>query len=216
MTRCRCQAIVVHRERLLLVEGRDEHNLVEAMMSRCSGNPAHRVQVVEAGGRDRFPDEILAILNRARTSGVTLRAMGIVRDADDDGAAAWKSVRNAVKKARLQPPDSHGAFSDGPPDVGILIVPDADGQGALETLCVRSVAGTRAGDCVEEYLACLEAGGLLESRNRDKSFAHAWLAGGDDPVARVGEGAKQGRWNFDDPAFAALRRFVQRLAERGG
>ena len=51
----------------------------------------------------------------------------------------------------------------------------------------------------------------LHSTNRDKSFAHAWLASCRDPVARVGEAARQGAWNFDHPAFAPLVRFVQRL-----
>lgn len=125
-------------------------------------------------------------------------------------------MHDAVNRAGLRAPGGNGGFSDGPPDVGILIIPDARGSGALETLCVRSVAETPAGDCVERYLACLEDGGVLESANRDKSFTHAWLSAGPDPVARVGEGARQGRWNFDHPAFAPLVQFVQRLAERGG
>ena len=203
-------------ERLLLVEGRDEYHLFEALMERCLGDLAAEVQVVEAGGRTRFQARIDAILRDADTRGVTLRAVGVVRDADTDGAAAWNSVCDAVNRAGLQAPGDHGDFSDGPPDVGVLIIPDAHGQGALETLCVRSVAETPAGDCVERYLACLENSDVLKSTNRDKSFAHAWLAGSPDPVARVGEGAKQGRWNFDHPAFAPLIQFVQRLAERQG
>lgn len=205
----------IERERLLLVEGRDESNLFEALKSHCLGDLAAKVQVVEAGGRTRFQSRILAILKDANKRGVSLRAVGVVRDADADGGGAWDSVRDAVGKAGLRAPSRHGDFSDGPPDVGILIVPDARGRGALETLCVRSLAETPAADCVERYLTCLEDSDVLASTNRDKSFAHAWLAGGPDPVARVGEGAKQGRWNFDHPAFASLVRFVERLAERG-
>ena len=205
----------VECERLLLVEGRDESNLFDALKTHCLGDLAPMVQVVEAGGRTRFQSRILAILKDATKRGVALRALGVVRDADTDGGAAWASVRDAVGKAGLQAPGRHGDFSDGPPDVGILIIPDAQGRGALETLCVRSLAETPAGDCVERYLTCLADSDVLASTNRDKSFAHAWLAGGPDPVARVGEGAKQGRWNFDHPAFASLVRFVERLAERG-
>ncbi len=220
MTPCRSQ-LRVRRERLLLVEGRDEYNFVEALTKHSekhwSCDLAARVQVIEAGGHTRFPARIQAILRRvAATPGITLRALGIVRDADSDGLAAWHSVRDAVSRADLQAPDRNGDFSDGPPDAGILIIPDSQGRGALETLCVQSVAETPAGDCVKRYLTCLKDHDVLESANRDKSFTHAWLAAGPDPVARVGEGARQGRWNFDHPAFAPLVRFVQRLAERGG
>ena len=69
----------------------------------------------------------------------------------------------------------------------------------------------RAAIASSGYLACLQAEGALESGNRDKSFAHAWLASRRDPVARVGEGAQQGVWKFDHRAFAPLVRFIERL-----
>ena len=46
---------------------------------------------------------------------------------------------------------------------------------------------------------------------RDKTFAHAYLAATDDPVARVGEGALQGAWDFDSDAFADLSAFLREL-----
>ena len=208
--------IRVKCERLLLVEGKDEYNLFEALKTHCLGDSAANVQVVEAGGHTQFRERIRAILINVAQNRIMLRAMGVVRDADNDGAAAWNSVCGAVREAGLQAPDGHGDFSDGPPDVGVFIIPDAQAQGALETLCVRSLAETPAGDCVNRYLACLENRDALASTNRDKSFAHAWLASRPDPMARVGEGAQQGEWNFEHPAFAPLVQFVKRLAERAG
>ena len=52
----------VRCERLLLVEGRDECNLFEALKGRCLGDSAAEVQVVEAGGHTRFQARIHAIL----------------------------------------------------------------------------------------------------------------------------------------------------------
>ncbi len=199
---------------LLLVEGKDEVSLLARLNRHCLGDSAAGLQVVEAGGHTKFRARIDAILRSSETNNVKLRALGIVRDADEDGEAAWASVRDAVSRAGLEPPDSHGEFSDGPPDVGILILPDIHRRGAIETLCVQSVEKTPAGRCAEQYLACLEESEVLESRNRDKSFVHAWLAGGRDPVVRVGEGARQGRWDFDHAAFAPLAQFVRHLAER--
>ena len=62
---------------------------------------------------------------------------------------------------------------------------------------------------------CLEEHDALKSNNPDKTFTHAYLAATSDPVARVGEGALQGVWNFQSPAFANLRNFIQDLASRG-
>lgn len=81
----------VERERLLLVEGRDECHLLEALMGRCLGELAAMAQVVEAGGHTQFQSRIKSILRNATTCGVELRTLGVVRDADTDGAAAWAS-----------------------------------------------------------------------------------------------------------------------------
>lgn len=202
----------VESEHLLLVEGKDEYNLFTELTKRRLAESAGGVQIVEAGGRTLFEARIRAILQDAARRRVTLRAVGVIRDADTNARAAWDSVHGALTRAGLQAPRTHGDFSDGHPGVGIFIVPDGRAQGALETLCVRSLAETPGSDCVERYLACLRADGALESRNRDKSFAHAWLAGRRDPIARVGEAAQQGEWNFDHPAFAPLVHFIERLA----
>ena len=51
----------------------------------------------------------------------------------------------------------------------------------------------------------------MGSTNRDKSFAHAYLAAMRNPVARVGEGAHGGVWNFDSPAFREILCFIRNL-----
>ena len=61
------------------------------------------------------------------------------------------------------------------------------------------------------FIDCLKEQRALRSRNEDKTFAHAYLAAGEDPVARVGEGARQGVWNFDSEAFAELSGFLREL-----
>ena len=202
-------SVRITRDRVLLVEGTDEVNLVSALMNHHFGTAAASIQVVPGGGRTRFRER----LNAIKTAGerVSLRALGVVRDADEDARAAWDSVHGAVNAVGLRPPREHAAFSDEPPAVGIFIMPGGQAQGALETLCAQSVAETPGGRCVERYLTCLQDGDALVSRNRDKSFAHAWLASRRDPVARVGEGARQGEWNFDHPAFAPLVQFIEHL-----
>ena len=74
-------------DRLLLVEGQDEVRFLSALLAR----ELDEVQVIEAGGRDRFPERLVAIRNAAR-SGVGLRRIGVIRDADLDAAAAFAEL----------------------------------------------------------------------------------------------------------------------------
>lgn len=72
-----------------------------------------------------------------------------------------------------------------------------------------------AAQCVEEYLECLAKHNAMKSKNKDKSFAHAFLASTSDPVARVGEGAHRDVWDFGSMAFEDLLCFVRALSLQG-
>ena len=194
-------------DRLLLVEGKDEVNLFHALIRHRFGEDAPRIQVFDAGGKVQFPENIQAIQVEAQAR-PTLRSIGVVRDADDNPDGAFQSVCHHLRGAGFQPPGHHAGHSDGEPSVGVFIVPDGTSTGAIETLCRRSADESAIAGCVDQYLDCLEADAALASNNRDKSFAHAYLAATDDPLARVGEGAKAGAWDLDSDAFDELAGFL--------
>ncbi len=198
---------------LLLVEGRDEENLFRALIDRHLGADSG-IQIIGAGGVDKFPVNLDAIRTAAQAR-PALRSIGVVRDADDDAGSAFRSVCDHLRNVGYEPPATHGDFSEATPSVGVFIVPDGSEPGAIETLCRLSVEGTDAARCVGEYIECLEKQDAMQSNNADKSFAHAYLAAMNDPVARVGEGARSGVWDFESPAFGALSRFLRDLAARG-
>ena len=202
----------IRKPRLLLVEGRDEANLFRALIRDCFDDDSG-IQVIEAGGKDQFRRNLRAI-QTAAASAPTLQSIGVVRDADDDAGAAFASVCDGIRSANYEPPVNHGEFSNGMPAVGVFIVPNGAESGAVETLCRRSRQGNVTAACVDEYLKCLEEHQASRSTNADKSFAHAYLAAMDEPLARVGEGALQGVWDFASPAFAPLAQFVRQLAVR--
>ena len=203
----------IHADRLLLVEGRDEENVFNALMARCLGAEAG-IRLIAAGGVNKFPPNLGAIRIAARAR-PTLRSIGVVRDADDDADSAFRSVCDHLHNVGYLPPAARGEFSDTIPSIGVFVVPDGSSPGALETLCRRSVDGTDAAGCVDEYIECLRRQDAMQSRNADKSFAHAYLAAMRDPLARVGEGAQSGVWKFESPAFAALSQFLRDLAAQG-
>ena len=204
----------IRKDRLLLVEGRDEVNLFKAMIRDCFDD-SDRIQIIDAGGRERFPERLESIV-LAASGNVVLQAIGVVRDADDNARGSFESVRHSVGRAGYVPPERHGEFSDSVPSVGVFIVPDGYSTGAIETICRRSLQDNDVAKCVNDYFQCLERHNAMQSRNEDKSFAHAYLAAMRNPVARMGEGALQGYWNLESPAFASLRRFVRDLGSRGG
>ena len=202
----------IRERRLLLVEGRDEVNLFRALIRDCLDDDP-RIQVIDAGGKDKFSRNLRAIQTAAMAV-PALQSIGVVRDADNDAGAAFDSVCDGIRSVNYEPPLNHGEFSNGMPAVGVFIVPDGTEPGAVETLCRRSRQGSATAACVDEYLKCLEERHASRSTNADKSFAHAYLAAMDEPLARVGEGALQGVWDFAAPAFAPLAQFVRQLAVR--
>ena len=204
----------IREPRLLLVEGRDEVNLFKALINDCFDDDPG-IQVIDARGKDKFSRNLKAIQTAAMATPV-LQSIGVVRDADDDAGAAFDSVCDGIRSVNYEPPMTHGGFSNGAPAVGVFIVPDGVKPGAIETLCRQSRLGSATAACVDEYLNCLGQRHATGSRSADKSWAHAYLAAAEDPVARVGEGALQGVWDFTAPAFAPLAGFLHQLARRAG
>lgn len=200
-------------DRLLLVEGRDEVNLFSALMKQRL-DAESKIQVIDAGGKDKFSRNLRAIQTAARAR-PTLQAIGVVRDADDDARGAFMSGCDNLRNAGYMPPRNHGEFSEAVPSVGVFIVPDGSTPGAVETLCRRSREGDDVAKCAEAYMSCLAEHEAMHSPNVDKSFAHAYLAAMRDPLARVGEGALQGVWDFESPAFSELVGFLRDLASKG-
>lgn len=203
----------IRTDRLLLVEGRDEINLFTAMIRDCF-DARDIIQIIDAGGKDRFSERLESIV-LAASGKVVLQAIGVVRDADDNARGSFDSVCHSVSSAGCVPPELHGEFSDSLPSIGVFIVPDGASTGAIETVCRHSLQGGNVARCVDEYLRCLTRYDAMRSRNEDKSFAHAYLAAMPNPVARVGEGALRRYWNLESPSFAPLRRFVRDLGSKG-
>ncbi|MYA23655.1 MAG: hypothetical protein F4Z30_13130 [Gemmatimonadetes bacterium] len=201
-------------DRLLLVEGKDEVNLLGRLIKDCLKDDGQGIQILDVGSKDNFRPNLRGIKVAAQAR-PTLRSIGIIRDADDNPNGSFDSVCDSLRSAGYEPPVAHAEFSDATPSIGVFIVPDGSQSGAIETLCRRSVQDEDAAKCVDDYMECLTTHNALQSKNADKTFTHAYLAAMEDPVARVGEGAQQGVWDFQSPAFGALSQFVRDLSSLG-
>lgn len=212
MTRPGPGSWTVSQSRVLLVEGKDEERFLKPLVQQLEDVC---LQVLPLGGKGSLRRNLGFLQDRFRQSGLACDAVGVLRDADDDAERAYKSVRDSLLDAGWAPPSRHGEVRAGTPSVGIFIVPDGSAAGAMETLCRRSVEATEAGGCATEYLACLRKArsGIARSVvSGDKAYVHAYLASGEDPVVRLGEGAEQGVWDYNHAAFSPLVDFVRQLS----
>lgn len=200
---------------LLLVEGRDEELFFGAFVRAELPEHESGYQVIPLG-RDGFRRGLRAVATDIRERHV--EAIGVVRDADEHPDRAFQGICDALKNSEFDRPDAHGKIVEAEPRIGVFVMPDGKSCGALESLCRRSVTAGIAGSCTGEYLDCLdrhEGWGGKQERNtaqRDKALTHAFLASQKDPVARVGEGALQGIWDFQHEAFREIWDFLLRLA----
>ena len=205
--------IIPEYRHFILVEGKDEVNLLEALKRELPSR-YRRFGTIEAGGKDQFRVRLRALLADERRDGIS--AIGVMRDADRNAESAFESVKNGISGIDLMPPEKHGRYSDGVPRIGIFIAPDGESEGSIESLCRLSVENDGASLCAKDYIDCLGKRGLTRwsDNNRameDKAFMHAFLASLKDPLTRAGEAALQGIWNFDDEAFVRLVEFVKDL-----
>ena len=195
----------VRQETLLLVEGLDDARFFDAFL-RYTGKSGY--QIASANGRGNFRTFLRETL-RGSPNFRRLRSIAVIRDADESAASAFQSVQDAIDRAGFPaPPQAFSSAQSGTLKVSVAILPDGQQPGALEDLCLRSVAQHPAIHCVDEYLSCLEASGISTEQS-GKSRLHAFLSAGADPGLRIGEAADAGVWDWDSDAFRQLGEFLE-------
>ena len=148
----------------------------------------------------------------APSARTTIEAIGIVRDAESNAAAAFDSVRDAIRVLGLQPPERPLQVAGKKPRIGVLILPPGQPDGMLEDVCLEAVRCDPAMRCVEEYLACLQdAIADWPNSNPSKAKLQAFLASRERPGLRLGEAAARGEWNWDHVSYNPIKRFIEDL-----
>ncbi len=197
------------KKALLIGEGIDDMNVFKALRDHM--NLRDSLHVWHYGGKNKLPLFIADL--RSTTGFKALRALGITRDADTDTVGALKSVQSALGNAGFPVPAEQMKTEAGKPSVSIMILPNTDNPGDLETLCRQAVAETQAAVCVNRYLECLREQGIsLPGHPHDsKAWVRAYIASQHDPEKRPGEAAFAGYWPWDSPVFDKLKLFIRQL-----
>ena len=87
----RAPSLQVNRDRLVLVEGKDEVTLFGALIDHRHAEIGSGIQIVDVRGEEKFPANLRAIQTMI-PSRPTFRSMCVVRDGDDNPDGAFQSA----------------------------------------------------------------------------------------------------------------------------
>ncbi|MBI2301537.1 MAG: hypothetical protein HYU66_21755 [Armatimonadetes bacterium] len=208
---------------LVLCEGQADAEVVRELTKvyRLAGV----TQVEHVGGQGAFAEAVGPALQA--TGREDLRALGIVRDAETGAAGSLQSAVHALRKHGLLAADEvlePGRVAprrDDRPALGVLVLPDGEASGAVESVVLASISESERMGCVRAYMACLADHGveLGETVERDKRTLGVWFWS--YPI-RKGKAVNLldaprlntdgAYWNWSHSAFGSLRQFVNDLA----
>lgn len=193
--------------KFVFCEGGDDLAVIKGVAASI-GLPDIEVEPFQ--GKDKLRNFLREVQTRPEFSRNLVTAMGIVRDADADGGAAFQSVRDALLTNGFKAPDGNGGFAANGIKTGILIVGPRDGKGMVEDLCLNSVSDQPEFPCVDDYFQCI----TQKSGRKDfssKAKIRVWMASHVDYDLRVGIAAEKGYWPWDNPVFDPLKEFLRQL-----
>lgn len=205
----------------LLVEGKDERNFFEAFLKHLAFT---NVTILELGGKPT-KDRITAALNIPGFKQAL--AYAIIRDADDNADDAFRSVHNFLRDLNQPRPNVRNEFAQGPPKVGVYIIPGDRDAGMLEDLCMSTVEGHPVLPCVDDFMSCiadkvtfldppdpnaLRTTDYCHPNNPNKARAKAFLAANKHDLPSVGVAAQKGVWDFNHACLRPLKDFLSQLA----
>ncbi len=198
--------VKILKPNLLVVEGHDDELFFAAFVRHLDlGN----IQILPIGGKTKLRENLKLLAISPGFSEVA--SLTIARDADDNSKGAFQSVQDALKSAGLPSPDKPFQFCGRGLQVMAMILPEAGKTGALEDLCLSSVADDAIIYCVEQHFRCLEDQKISLPRNPSKAKVQVFLGSKEESGKRLGEAAQAGYWPMDSDAFAQIRKSLYKI-----
>jgi hypothetical protein len=194
---------------VLVVEGRDVFGFFLALLRELGLE--HQIEVRNGGGLPGFHDYFQDLVLVSDFSRIT--ALGIVRDCEDNPTGAFQQVCAGLQRASLAvPPAPLVATPAAPqPQVTVMLLPDSNTAGMLETLCWRALGSDPRIPCIDEYLKCVETATSQPVHGLEKSRIHAYIAAREEPWFLLGQAARAGYFPWNSPAFDEAKNFVRGL-----
>jgi hypothetical protein len=142
------------------------------------------------------------------------KAVGVITDADESEAGRVQSLTQCLRTLTGQEV-KNGAWTDGPPRIGLFVVPGGGRTGEIETLMWQAWGNDPANDavkaCVDTFLDCMQGQGRVP-QSIDKGRLSALLAVVNDEDPRLGPGARAKKFDFGRPELAELVEFLRAVS----
>lgn len=139
--------IQITKNKLLIVEGKDEERFLEPYFDIISISD---IQILPIGGKTFLKDTLKALaIDPNLISFVEI--LGIISDADINATSTFQSVCSSLRNARLPVPNNPLIASGTNPNVTILIMPPGSTSGNFEDLCFQAVRNDPAVPCVASF-----------------------------------------------------------------
>jgi len=161
-------------------------------------------------GKDRLRSFLKDVQTRPEFTQKKVTAIGIIRDADANGAAAFQSVCDALRANGYKAPERNGGFALDGIKTGVLVVGPQDGKGMVEDLCLNSVSDLPEFPCVDEYFRCITQKCGRQNFS-SKAKIRVWIASHVDYTLYVGKAAEKGYWPWRSPVFDPMKEFLRGL-----
>ena len=199
----------IEKTKILFVEGKDEENFFRAL------GVGNDIQIIDVGGKDSFRTKFS--LYYKNSDGLNIAThIGFVRDAEQTPAQfAFNNICNVLRANRLPCPQSltNNINKNNKPYVGIFIMPDNNGIGMLENLCLAAINNYPIRISIDNYIndVKIQLGSNVAQLNEPKARVQTYLASRIPLRQRLGEGALSGHFNFSDPCFNKIKNFLTLL-----
>jgi hypothetical protein len=198
---------LIQLPKLLLVEGNTPMHFFEALLRHLGLQP--QIEIRNFGSINNLRPVLLALATTDEFKRL-VTSVGVVRDAENDAAAALQSVQDVFAAA--------GLTLAAMPHIrtAIFILPDNSSPGKIETLCMQSVRAdpdhAPVYSCAEEFFACVQQNGQLPAKfDEAKAYAQVFLATREDVQLFPGLAAYRGYWPWDSAVFDPLKQFLRAL-----
>jgi hypothetical protein len=191
---------------VVLVEGVDDQAIVSKLIEMMNLSNFH---VVDVNGKSGWSRKV-GLIAKDPNFVSNVMAFGVVRDADENPAAALNSCKTAFMRAGLPTPGRPLEVATGRPSTAILIAPSANTAGAIEELCLASFDQQRA-DCVDSYFECITQKGFPVSPT-SKGKVQVYLGGLQPPARDIVVATERGQIDLANSCFDDIRLFLTNLS----
>jgi hypothetical protein len=123
----------------------------------------------------------------------------------DNPVENFESIKRSLESNGLDAPANQGRSSTGSPLTRIVILPNGNGRGVLESLCIKALEGDPSLDCVNKFFDCLQEKGISQGvSDVDKAKIHVYLTSS-LPAKSLGDLVSSGVLSLDNSAFDEVK-----------